>query len=636
MRRVLVLVAAVLVIATACSGIEDSSSSTTPVTTTPVTTTPVTTTPVTTTPVPSAVEEAVGRLAGLGFDEFADRSFEELLLRSPQFVTELGITERFGLDNAALDDLSDAFRDQTMGLESAVLDLLHGYDRASLGSDSQLTYDVYEWYLDDLVRGHPFAYHEYPLHHMLGSYHWNTFFYFTDSFPLGTPSDAEDFVTAVGQVRRQAEQVREGLETMEAMGIYPPDFILEMTREAMKGQLGMRVLDPAQVDPTNNQIYRRFDEDTVDIGLEPGRRRELLDDLAAAITESVALAWVDLITYVDHLKGVAGSDAGVWKLPDGAAYYAYLLHRETSTDLTPDEIHELGLAEVERIQGELRGIFEALGYGPGIGISEAMNRVASEGGVVDTRVEGPDAVIDAYGEYLARIEPVLDAVFNLQPEAPLAIEADRSFGGGGGFYSPSSLDGSRSGAFYAGSAPGAVPRYQMPTILHHEGVPGHHFQIALAQELGLPLMRSVVNFNGYVEGWALYAEYLAKELGVYDNDPYGDVGRLYLELLRAVRLVTDTGIHAMGWSRQEAKVYLSEAMGGWTHEVDRYVVLPAQAVGYKIGMLEILRLRELAETKLGDDFDLLAFHDIVIGNGSLPLEILDRLVGEWTSAGSGG
>lgn len=632
MRRAAGVTLAVAMVAAGCSSepAEPAAPTSSAVTTTtvPAATTQTTSEPPELTTTTTAFD-AVARLEGLSFDDFVERSFEAMLVRSPQFVTDLGIADRFGMRNDQLDDLSDAFLRETMDIEVSVLDLLHGYERSGLDAAQQITYDVYEWYLDDVVGGHPFVYHDYPLHHMLRSYHWDTFFYFTESFPLNTPEDAEDFVAAVGGVREQADQVLEGLAIREEMGIYPPDFIIRMTRSAMVGQLGLRTPDTSQVDPAEVAIYLRFEEDTADLGLDPAHRQDLLDELANAITTSVAPAWGALIDYLIRIEPIAGSDAGVWKLPDGDAYYAHMLRQETSTEMTAEQIHELGLAEVARVQAEIRGLLEGLGYPAGISLSDALSRVAVDGGSIDTRTDGPDAVIAAYGEYLTRVEATLEGVFNLQPTAALVVEADRSFGGGGGFYSASSLDGSRPGAFYAGSAPGAVPRYRMPTILHHEGVPGHHFQIALAQELGLPLMRSVFHFNGYVEGWALYAEYLAKELGVYEDDPYGDFGRLHLELLRAVRLVADTGIHAMEWTREEAQAYMGSAMGGWIHEVDRYVVLPAQATGYKIGMLEILRLRELAETELGDGFDLAAFHDVIIGNGSLPLEILDRLVREW-------
>ena len=212
------------------------------------------------------------------------------------------------------------------------------------------------------------------------------------------------------------------------------------------------------------------------------------------------------------------------------------------------------------------------------------------------------------------------------------------FSGGGGYYMAGSLDGSRPGAFHTGVGPGTVPRYRMPTIAHHEGIPGHHFQITIAQELGLPLMQTLAFFNGYAEGWALYAEHLAKELGLYDEDPYGDLGRLHLELLRAVRLVTDTGIHALGWTRDEAKAYMNWAMGEQggrsDGEVDRYIVVPAQATGYMVGMLKILELRDRAQTALGDGFRLSAFHDVVLGHGAVPLEVLERLVDDWIETSS--
>lgn len=640
MRRAVAALAAMSIVISACSA-DGAGSTAVPPTGAPGTTAataPVdppedtSTTSTTTTTTPPALDAAVARLDGLGFDEFVDESFRVLLERQPQTVVEFGLADRFGMPKAALDDLSDPFLRETREIESAALEMLQTYDRDSLDPAQRVTYDVYEWYLDDLVRGHPFAYHDYPIHHMLGSYHWWVFFYFVESFPLETPGDAGDFVAAVGGVGDQAAQVLEGMRIRESMGVVPPDFIVGMARSAMMGQLGMRTPDVSRVDPTGLDIYRRFAEDSAVIeGLDPDDREGLLAELEEALEGSLIPAWGELIDYLADLERSAKPDAGVWKLPDGEAYYAFLLRRETSTDLTAEEIHEIGLAEVARVRAEMRERFDELGYPPDESFSDSMARVVADGGTIDTRIEGPDAVIEAYYEILGRIEPRIDPVFGLRPQAELQVLPDPSYGGGGGFYSQPSLDGTRPGAFYAGTAPSVVTRFDMATVLHHEGVPGHHFQIALAQELGLPLMRSVYHFNGYVEGWALYAEYLAAELGVYDGDPYGDLGRLHLELLRSVRLVADTGIHAMGWTRQEAQAYMAQAMGGWIHEVDRYVVMPAQATGYKIGMLEILRLRALAEDRLGARFELPEFHDVVIGNGSLPLEVLDRLVEEWIS-----
>ncbi len=580
-------------------------------------------------------------LTDLGFDEFVEASFEALLFRSPQLVSEMGIADWYGFRNDRLDDLSDAYLRETMALEAELLGLLSTYDRSALDPKQQVVYDAYEWYLDDLVRGHPFAYHDYLLHQFIRSYHFNTFSYFTDGFPLNTVEDAEGFVVALSQVRHQAGQVLEGLRIRESMGIVAPDFIIQMAIADMGRQVQRSSSDPSSVDPTQVEIYAVFADriaelpDLGDVG-----REVLLDAVEQQLRESFIPAWFDLIAGLQRLGTIATSDAGAWALPDGEAYYAHMLRKETSTDLTPGEIHELGLAEVARIQDEMRGHFVELGYSLDESFADSMERIRNDSGFIDIRTGGPDPLVERYEELLAGAAARVGDYFGLQPSAPLAVIPELSFGGGGGYYSSGSLDGTRPGAFHTGAAPSRVDRARMPTIAYHEGIPGHHFQIALAQELGLPLFQSIVLFNGYVEGWALYAEYLATEMGLYDDDPYGDVGRLNLELLRAVRLVTDTGIHALRWTRAEAKAYMREAMGqpggGADGEVDRYVVLPGQATGYKIGMLEILAGRSRAEEALGDAFDIKAFHDVVLGSGSVPLAVLARMIDEWVAAANTG
>jgi uncharacterized protein (DUF885 family) len=301
-----------------------------------------------------------------------------------------------------------------------------------------------------------------------------------------------------------------------------------------------------------------------------------------------------------------------------------MLRKETSTNLTPDQVHELGLAEVERIQAELRAVFDELGYPQDRPVGELIGRALDEGGALPT-----SHVVGAYEEIIAEMEQRVEEVLDLRPAAGVVVIGELSFGGGGGYYTDGSADGTRPGAFHAGIAGQTVPKARMPTIAYHEAVPGHHTQIALAQELDLPTFRNFTVFNGHAEGWALYAERLAWELGMYEDDPYGNVGRLRLELLRAVRLVVDTGLHAKGWSRQQGVAYMMENVGGWTHEVDRYVVWPGQAAGYKVGMVKILELRQRAMNQLGDSFDIKEFHNVVIGNGSLPLDVLERLVDEY-------
>ncbi|HDL50267.1 MAG TPA: DUF885 domain-containing protein, partial [Actinobacteria bacterium] len=217
--------------------------------------------------------------------------------------------------------------------------------------------------------------------------------------------------------------------------------------------------------------------------------------------------------------------------------------------------------------------------------------------------------------------------FDLLPKAEVIVVPEQV--GAGGFYMPASVDGTRPGVFHAGVAGGRIPTCTMPTITYHETVPGHHLQIALAQELDLPSFRRYYQYNAYAEGWALYAERLASEMGLYEDDPYGDIGRLELELLRAVRLVTDTGIHSMGWTRQKAQGYMNRYVPTWAHEVERYVVVPAQATGYLIGQQEILRLREKAADALGNGFDIAEFHDVVLGGGSIPLDVLERRIDDY-------
>ena len=643
------MVAALVVASAACSSEPGTSGTTLPSggPTTATSGTPPTSAPGTTVTEPTAttapsttlpgVEVVAASLAGLPFEEFVDTSFDALLLRSPQMVTELGLAARYGLRNDRLDDRSDAFVRETMALQATILDLLRTYDRAALDSDQQVAYDVYEWMLDDLVRGHRFAYHDYPLNSFIYSYHVVTVDFFTDIFPLETAADAEDYVACVAQIRRQADQVLEGLRIREQLGVYPPDFDIARTRRAMADQLGPGAADPFGIDPTTLAIYTSFEERTQGLsGLAAADRQALLDELATRLEESFVPAWVTLIDYLEGLEEIATSDAGVWKLPDGDEYYAYLLRSETTTGLSAEEIHQIGLAEVERVRAEMQAIFTDLGYPPTFRLQDSIGRVISGGGWYDTSQGGADAVVEAYGAIIDEVSARIDPLFGLQPVGRVEVIGEALFPGAGAYYVPGSLDGSRAGAFHIGVGAGIVPRYTMASTAYHEAIPGHHFQMTLAQELDLSLMQNTASFNGYLEGWALYAERLAAELGLYQDDPFGNVGRLQLELLRAVRLVADTGIHAMGWSRQEARVYVSKAMGepaGRSDaEVNRYIAAPGQATSYLVGMLEIVELRRRAEEALGEAFDLAAFHDVVLGHGAVPLEILEGLVDDWIEA----
>jgi len=586
-------------------------------------------------PATSSVDGIIADLEGLPIDEFFDESYKQLLLRYPERLTELGISEWFGLRNDQLNDISDKYVRETQQLEAAILDLLQTYDRSELLYEQQISYDVYEWYLDDLVRGHEFMYCDYLMHHFLISYHDELVRLFTEYHPFTSKEDAEDYISRLSQVNRQVEQLLEGLKLRKEAGVVPPRFILTMTESILADFLRSYSRDVSAIDGKFIVLYTVFDEKIEEINISEEEKEVLREAALTQMGESLIPAYLRLLEYIEYLETVATMDAGVWKFPTGDEYYAYMLRHETSTELTAEEIHEIGLAEVERIQKEMRSVFDELGYPEDGNLSDLVNRAISGGGFIDTYTQaGKDEVISTYEEILDEVSQSLHNVFDIHPKAELIVVGEPSFGGGGGYYVGASLDGSRPGAFHTGVGSSLVPKYRMPTIAYHEAIPGHYFQVSIAQELDLPLFRNDVIYNGYAEGWAVYAEQLAWELGLYEDNPYGNIGRLDMELLRAVRLVADTGIHAKKWTREEAKAYMKEALGSdrFSHEVDRYIVLPAQATGYKVGMLKILELRQKAMDELGDQFDMKEFHHVVLCNGGLPLILLEKVIEDYIDA----
>jgi uncharacterized protein (DUF885 family) len=569
---------------------------------------------------PASIDPAAD-LAVADFATFLEDSYALLAVRRPEALTSAGVAGLYGLGNDRLNDLSPAHLEETQALQSVILSRLGDYDREALSTEDQVSYDLYAWYLDQLVRGHEFAYHDYPLHHFVNSYNTNLLLFLTEEHPMDTLADAEDYVARLSQIDAQVGQLIEGLEIRRDLGNVPPRSILRLTLSSLRDD----VSGPAD----RLALYTTFKERLDGIeGLNEAARLALLDEALVEVETSFVPAWKALISHLESLEPLAGDDPGVWRLPDGDAYYAYLLRDQTSTAMSAEEIHAMGLAEVARVEEELRVVFNALGYPDGASLGELRQQAARDGGSLDgSTPAGRDEVVAAYEALIDEASASVAPHFTAAPNAEVIVVPEQL--GRGGFYVPSSVDGSRPGAFHAGVAGNAIPRYVMPTVAYHEAVPGHHFQIALAQELDLPAFRRFTHYNGFVEGWALYAERLAAETGLYEDDPYGDVGRLELELLRAVRLVVDTGIHDLGWSTAEARAYMDATIPGWSHEVERYTVLPGQATGYMVGQQQILEQRDQAAAAFGDDFDLAAFHEVVIGGGSVPLEVLDDLVAAW-------
>jgi uncharacterized protein (DUF885 family)/WD40 repeat protein len=565
-------------------------------------------------PSESSVTTMMASLQGLSLDEFLDESFKLLLLRDPEWVTSEGLAQRFGVGNDQLTDISDAHLRETQQLQAAILDMLRQYDRESLTPEQQISYDVYEWYLDDLVRGQEFMYYDYPVTHFTTGVQYQLIQFFTDLHPIASHQDAEGYVKCLHQVDEKFDGLIEGLRLREEAGIIIPQFIFPWFMHDIHTL--------AHDQPRYTPFYTTFENKLADLEeLSSEDKQALLAAAEEAIEDSVIPGFANLENTLQHLQPLAPTDAGVWQFPNGDAYYGYILHHHTTTDLTPDEIHELGLGELDRVHTEMRAIADELGYPQDISIPDLYRRVARESGSVSGR-----QVAETYEAIIKEAEQRLDTAFDIRPKADVVVIA----GPQGDYYVSASLDGSRPGAFYARTDGGSTEQFGMPTLAYHEAVPGHHFQIAIAQESDLPLFRNVILFTGYAEGWALYAEQLAYELGWYEDDPHGNLGRLQAQAFRAARLVVDTGIHTQGWTFDQAHDFMIQNTGldpGYLQfEVSRYITWPGQATAYMVGMLKIMELRQKAIDQLGAQFDLKEFHRVVLSNGSMPLEVLEQVV----------
>jgi uncharacterized protein (DUF885 family) len=375
------------------------------------------------------------------------------------------------------------------------------------------------------------------------------------------------------------------------------------------------------------------------LGLSEADTQRLIAAADAALQASVLPAYQEAIRVLTAQQTSAGTDDGVWRLPNGDAYYAERLATQTTTALTADEIHQIGLDNVARIHSEMQGIMRQVGFAGSL--SDFFTFMETDPQFyLPQNDEGKAAYIARAGAAIAAMQERVPAFFNQTPRASMvvrAVEAFREQSAGLAFYQRPSADGSRPGVYYANTVDmRALPLYQLEALAFHEGIPGHHFQIALQQELdGLPRFRRFGGgFTAYSEGWALYCELLAKEMGFY-TDPYSDFGRLTLELRRAIRLVVDTGLHAKRWPREQAIRYVLENQPGEEaqarRDIDRYIVMPGQATAYLIGSLEIQRLRREAQTRMGDRFSIAGFHDVVLSSGAVPLDVLEDMVSAWST-----
>jgi len=563
---------------------------------------------------PPGLAEVQARLDGLAWDEFLETSYRLYLLRFPETVTRMGVAEAFGVRNDRLNDYSEVYVKETMSIESEVLARLAVMDRSTLSPSQQAEYDTCVWYWDDLVRGHAFADCDYPINHMFViSLDQLVRELLVEIHPLSSIEDVEDYVARLEQVGGQFDGILAGLDRRAAEGVIVPQRIIDWTLYGVQQE--------ANSSWQSSAYYTRLRDALPGVvGLSVGDAQTLLSRAGEAVSRDVLPAYRRLSTKLSELRRIAPRSIGIGSLPNGPAYYQYLLRHFTGTDLTAQEIHEIGLREVARLHEEVRACAAALGYPADASIAELFGWIQQDGGTLYNE--------DIMREYDRLIESAkVNALSFLSrlPATEVVVKEDPV----GGFYRSAPRDGSLPAAFGAQTT-GAQPRFTMPTLAYHETIPGHHVQIALAQEMDLPLLLSETGFLGFTEGWALYAERLAWEFGWYEGDPYGNLGRLQFELMRAARLVVDTGIHALGWSYEDAAASYQEATGRSPQltqsDVYRYAVWPGQAVSYHVGYLALLDLRMRAETVLGDRFDLMAFHDALLSLGNAPLPLVEDAV----------
>jgi uncharacterized protein (DUF885 family) len=565
----------------------------------------------------SEIQAILDDLRGRPFDEFVDESYKQILLRSPEEVTSLGLSESFGIRDDELDNACNTFVSETYELKAGILEILQTYRRSTLGYDQQISFDSYYWILDAWETEHEFMYHFYPVTYGF-SRQVRLFRYLADEHPLETRENAEDYISRLEQVDEQFACLISNLEDSEQRGIIAPAPFLRRAVDQIRdiGPGSARYLS----------LYTDFEARIAQIAeLSPAERQQMLIDVESAIDESVIPAYQDLVAALHEQIPIAPGRNGVWRLPDGDRFYETSLRYTTTTDSTPDEIHQIGRAEVDRIRSLIRDGFDTLGYPSEGSFAELFDRLGLDSGIIPAEeiVAHNEAIID-------QAQQDIGEVFDISPQTPVIVIG----GNGGGFYVSGSIDGSRPGAYYIGNTVDDY-RYWMRTIAYHEAVPGHHFQISIGNEQDVPLFtKAGMIYTGFVEGWALYAERLASDLGWYEDDIYSDLGRLQWELLRAARMVVDTGLHSKRWNRQRAINYYIDVVGTGTAQAEQQIDLylyyyPGYFSSYKTGMMKILELRERAQDELGDLFDIKEFHRVVLLHNRLPLELLERLVNDY-------
>ncbi|MBE91902.1 MAG: DUF885 domain-containing protein [Idiomarina sp.] len=581
----------------------------------------------------SATSENTTQNAEQTESEKANKLFEDIfmenVMRSPMYQSYLGIKE----DQDKWDDISEAAAEEELALQKEHLEQVKAIDESKLNEQTKISWMLMKQKLENEIADYKWRHHNYPVNQMFGM-HSSVASLLINQHGISELDDAQDYIARLNGLPGLFDQLAENLELRAEKGIIAPKFVYPYVISDSKNIITGAPFD----DGEPSALWKDFTSKVEKLELEESQREELLASAEKAMLESVKPAYEGLITAVEGIAEQATTKDGAWKFPDGEAFYNNALKRTTTTDLTAEEIHEIGLSEMERIHEEMRGIMEEVGF-EGTLQEFFVHMRNSEEFVYPNTEEGRKRYLDEATAYIDNMRGRLDELFIKKPKADLivkAVEPFREKSAGKAFYQQPSMDGTRPGTYYANLYDmAAMPTYQMEALAYHEGIPGHHMQIAIQQELeGIPKFRRFGRYTAYSEGWGLYTEKLPKEIGLY-KDPYSDFGRLAMELWRAVRLVVDTGIHDKKWTREEGiDFYVTNtpnAKSDAVKMVERHIVMPSQATAYKIGMNKILELREKAKSELGDKFDIREFHDVVLGSGPVPLNILEQFVNDYIS-----
>ena len=567
-------------------------------------------------------------------DHYLAKELTMGLLESPEYMTYIGIFDPYNAilkhnQKLSINTLADGEEDYQDSLKH--LSMLKKYDSETLTEVQKVTQKIAIFDTENSIdRFENFRFHSYPFNQISGN-HLNLVEFMTDTHPVRNYREASDYIKRVRLIDESMKSDLLWLEEQKKLGIFAPQFVFDHVIRQLNELLSYT--------DDENPLMQVFIRKVSELEISPEKKEALFDELSAVIKSDVKPGYELILQFMESNYTNANPHHGAWSQPNGDAYYASRLRSYTTTDYTAEEIHQIGLSEVERISNRMKEIFIMLGYEVNKPIGEMMNDLNEnpEFLYADTP-DRKEIVIADYNQMVKEAEEDVRPYFERFPISPVEVRAVPEYSektAAGGYYQAPSLDGSRPGVFYANLYDiKQTPTFGMRTLTFHEAVPGHHFQIALNQENEkLTLYRKMgYRTSAFTEGWALYSEQLAVEAGMTKN-LYDELGVLQSEMFRANRLVVDTGMHFKRWTREEAMEYMKKTTGMSDTEVrveiERYIVWPGQATSYKMGMLKILELREKAKKALGEKFDIRKFHTVVLDQGIVPLFVLEDIIDEW-------